>query len=195
MARARPLNTVACLTSVPTPILPSTVALAPSVSTMLATAGLAHLTPTFVINRYKTGLGMCRFRTLFKAYMTAYLEALTSRCKPRAIVLGMIYFPAEGADGSWANTMLRLAGYNWRPKHLQAVLRTVYEQTVAQLQLPGTTVIPLPFFEVLDPQNRDHYVQRVEPSAEGGRLMAEAIVDAIGRAPAQVLGTCLFGSD
>lgn len=152
---------------------------------MIAMAGLAHLTPTFVVEKMGTGLGIGHFRTLFKTYLLRYLEMLTEKCKPRVIVLGMIYFPAEGADNSWANTMLRLAGYNWRPHHLQTIIRVLYEQTVAHLELPGVKVIPLPFFDVLDPKNKDLYVERVEPSSEGGRLMAEAILDAVAEATAE----------
>ncbi len=38
-------------------------------------------------------------------------------------------------------------------------------------------VIPIPFFEALDPRNEAHYVDRVEPSGEGGKWMAKLIID------------------
>ena len=46
--------------------------------------------------------------------------------------------------------------------------------------MPGVPVVPVPLFEVLDPQDARDYEQRVEPSAAGGRKMARAIAAAIG---------------
>ena len=42
-----------------------------------------------------------------------------------------------------------------------------------------TQVVALPFFEHLDGTDPNDYVQRVEPSSQGGKKMAAAIVDAV----------------
>ncbi len=38
-------------------------------------------------------------------------------------------------------------------------------------------VVAIPLFDALDPRNGSHYVERVEPSEEGGNLMANLIID------------------
>ncbi len=40
-------------------------------------------------------------------------------------------------------------------------------------------VVAIPLFDALDPRNGAHYVDRVEPSGEGGKLMAKLIIDRI----------------
>ena len=40
-------------------------------------------------------------------------------------------------------------------------------------------MIPVPLFRVLDPHQGEHYVAGVEPSEEGGRLMAKAFLEVI----------------
>jgi hypothetical protein len=37
-------------------------------------------------------------------------------------------------------------------------------------------VVPVPLFEALDGKNTDDYVQRVEPSVQGGRKMAKLLL-------------------
>lgn len=43
----------------------------------------------------------------------------------------------------------------------------------SKIHIPGTEVIPVPLYRVLDGKRSDDYVARVEPSAVGGRRMAE----------------------
>lgn len=50
-----------------------------------------------------------------------------------------------------------------------------------KISIPGTEVIPLPLFNVLDGKNTDDYVARVEPSPQGGRKMAEYLLDTMDR--------------
>lgn len=44
-----------------------------------------------------------------------------------------------------------------------------------------TQILPFPLFEVLDGTDTNDYVQRVEPSVEGGRKMAGALLDFIAK--------------
>jgi len=45
-------------------------------------------------------------------------------------------------------------------------------------------VVPVPLFSVLDPADSQDYLQRVEPSVQGGRKMARHFADAIADAAA-----------
>lgn len=47
------------------------------------------------------------------------------------------------------------------------------------MRIEGSQVIPVPFFNVLDGKRTEDYVARVEPSAIGGRKMAEFLLDII----------------
>ena len=47
------------------------------------------------------------------------------------------------------------------------------------IKISGSEVIPVPFFNVLDGKTTRDYVARVEPSAQGGRKLAEYILDMI----------------
>lgn len=45
--------------------------------------------------------------------------------------------------------------------------------------MPGSEVIPVPLFNALDGKNTLDYVARVEPSAIGGKKLAEFLLDVI----------------
>lgn len=49
----------------------------------------------------------------------------------------------------------------------------------SHIRISGTQVIPIPLFHSLDGTRSEDYVARVEPSASGGRKMAELLLDAI----------------
>ena len=51
--------------------------------------------------------------------------------------------------------------------------------TNRNIHIPGTQVIPVPLFHALDGKTTNDYVARVEPSSQGGRKMAEYILDMI----------------
>lgn len=121
--------------------------------------------------------GLGYFIHLFKVRMEAYLRNLTAVQRPRRILVCMIYFLDEASGGSWADITLASLGYNSNPAHLQAIIRRVFELATQQICIPGTEIVPVPFFEALDGKDTDDYVQRVEPSATGGRKLANLILD------------------
>ena len=47
------------------------------------------------------------------------------------------------------------------------------------IQVPGTQVIPVPLFTVLDGKHSEEYCERVEPSPSGGKLMARMFLEII----------------
>ena len=69
--------------------------------------------------------------------------------------------------------------YDCAPSRLQAGIRKVFELATSRIRIPGVEVVPFPLFEVLDGSDTRDYVQRVEPSPQGGKKMAKALMDAI----------------
>lgn len=66
----------------------------------------------------------------------------------------------------------------------ELILITVYVSYVAAIvhstiRIKGSEVIPVPLFNALDGKNSNDYIARVEPSAAGGKKMAEFLLDII----------------
>jgi len=91
----------------------------------------------------------------------------------------MIYYPDEANVPSWANGALGALGYNTNPGKVQLLIRKMFEEATSRISIPGSEVIPIPLFVPLDGTRSEDYVARVEPSAIGGRKMAEYLLDAI----------------
>ena len=93
----------------------------------------------------------------------------------------MIYYLDETPTRSWAGPALKALGYDDDPERLQYLIRKMYVEAISKIEIPGTTVIPVPLFDVLDGKDSGDYVDRVEPSSQGGRKMAEYLLDVIER--------------
>jgi hypothetical protein len=119
--------------------------------------------------------GFTYFQQMFKGDVEAYVHKLTEKSLPRAVLPCMIYFPDKRATGGWADSTLRLMRYDVMPKKLQSVIRKLYSAATAQIRVPGTQVVPVPLFAVLDGDESADYVQRVEPSAQGGLKIARLL--------------------
>lgn len=128
-----------------------------------------------------TAWGMKFFRRMFRKSVQRYIESVTAKTRPRRVIVCMIYHLDEVAGGSWADRVLSLLGYNKDPSKLQALIRKTYETATCQIKVEGTEVVPFPLFEVLDGKCTEDYVQRVEPSVQGGQKMAEALHEVIVR--------------
>lgn len=116
------------------------------------------------------------FRHLFGVRVQKYIEALTAKTKPAKVLVCMIYYPDEANRPAWAGPTLGALGYNSNPAKVQTLIRKAYQEAVSTIKVKGTQVIPVPLFHVLDGKNTEDYVQRVEPSAVGGRKMAEFLL-------------------
>ena len=115
---------------------------------------------------------------MFQTRIQAYVSNMTSGSeRPKKIIIAMIYYPDQEQTGSWADGTLGLLGYNSNPKKLQLLIRKVFEEAVSNIKIKGSEVIPLPLFQVLDGKTTSDYCQRVEPSPQGGRKMANFILD------------------
>ena len=175
------------------------IALSPAPCTILNMLGLICCTPKPCIERgcgvplpcddccCGCGAGCCStllscppcggyFLHMFGPRVQKYIEALTSKTKPKHVLVCMIYYLDERPGTSWADGALSLLGYNRDPKKLQMLIRKTYELATSRIRIPGVEVVPVPLFEALDGTRTEDYVARVEPSAGGGRRMAELIL-------------------
>ena len=59
------------------------------------------------------------------------------------------------------------------------MIKKVFELGTSRIKIPGTEVVPFPLFEVLDGKDTNDYLQRVEPSPQGGAKMARALMDCV----------------
>lgn len=119
-----------------------------------------------------TAWGMGHLRHLFRDRIQGILQTVCSAARPKAILVCMIYFPDITGRGGWADSLLKILGYDSNPDRLHSLIRTAFQEATSEIKLDGTVIIPTPLFEVLDGQTTADYVQRVEPSAQGGQKMA-----------------------
>jgi len=152
------------------------VALKPTTATICNMAMLTR-SPEWLI-RSGWAPGMSHFVGLFGNSVEAFLQKLTSGPrKPAKVVVCMLYYLDEKPGGSWADFVLGKLGYDANPAKLQLIIRTLYDRLSEKgFSAPGTVVETFPLFTVLDGKNTEDYVQRVEPSVQGGRKMAEALL-------------------
>ena len=139
------------------------------------------------LTAWPPGLGY--FVDLFQHRVGNYVKRLVARRKPRKVLVNMIYYPDEVGSGSWADGALCCLGYNACPGRLQRAIRTAFELGTKRIRIPGTQVVPVPLFEILDSKDSADYLQRVEPSPHGGRKMAAYFLDRITQQQGQDVAT------
>jgi hypothetical protein len=118
---------------------------------------------------------------LFGTRVEKDITQLTMKTKPKMILVCMIYYPDEAPTPSWASPALGILGYNTNPMKLQTLIRRAFIEGTSKISIPGTKIIPIPLFNILDGKDSRDYVARVEPSPQGGQKMAEYILNAIER--------------
>lgn len=167
------------------------IALRPTAWTGINMAALLYLSCTPIIRRcsfvwapcsgwyFGFPLGLGYFVNMFRHRATEYIEKLVAKRKPKKVIVCMLYYLDEAPSGGWADNVLKILGYDRNPAKLQAVIKRVFELATSKIKLEGTEVVPFPLFVPLNGKDPGDYVQRVEPSAEGGRKMAEALVPVI----------------
>lgn len=121
------------------------------------------------------------FVSLFHTATQSYIERLTAKTKPRAVIVCMIYFPLEKRFGQsgWADLQLRLLGYENNPRKLQTAIRQMYEMGTKKISIEGVEVVPCALYEAMDGTKAEDFTARVEPSKEGGRKMALKLVELV----------------
>ena len=131
-----------------------------------------------------TAPGFAHIAKIFGADTRDFVRALLSgpqRAQPALVIVNMIYHPLEAnagaCGGGWADLALSALGYNSNPGRLQIVNRSLFRDATSRIDLGAhIKFVACPLFNVLDPHNPAHYVERVEPSAVGGALMAREFV-------------------
>ena len=157
------------------------IALSPTTATMRHMLQLAWLTSKKSIEE-GTASSLKHFVNMFRDQTQVYIEKLTAKQKPRAIIVCAIYFPLEAGkseDGSWADPQLKALGYGTYPGQLQAAIRQIFASATSTMKIEGTAVLPCALYEAMDGTDARDYVARVEPSIEGGRKMAMLLAEKI----------------
>ena len=120
--------------------------------------------------------GMSHFVRLFKDDLTAYIQSLMSKTKPKRVVVCMIYFPDE-QRGGWADRVLGALSYYSNPRKLQTAIEQIYQHAIQQIDLgPDVDVVPFPLFKTLDGKDSSLYCAGVEPSTKGNERIAESMI-------------------
>jgi len=165
------------------------VALRPSVGTIAAVLALTTM-PMAVLNTLgRWSPGFAHMEAMFHDEVEAILQRIVNlparRKAPRLIVACMIYYLDERPGGSWADHVLAQLGYDANPVKLQFIISLLFDRLRERgfaVTSPDGSAVPvasLPLFRVLDGKDTRDYCQRVEPSVEGGRKMAGAILDVV----------------
>jgi len=154
------------------------IALAPTLSTIACILTLVYTASDGAIQD-GSAWGLGHFVSMFRDQLRRYIELLLERTKPRKVLVCMIYYPDVSGEGSWADFALSALSYNSDPRRLQAAIASVFEHAVSRIHIEGTEVVPVPLFRVLDGTDTADYVDRVEPSVQGGRKLARALVERI----------------
>lgn len=154
------------------------IALSPTIKTVASIMTLVYTASDDAIaNGDAWGLG--HFISMFRDQLLRYLTLLLEKQKPRKVLVCMIYYPDVVSTGSWADFALSALDYNNNPKRLQAAISAVFEHAVSKIHIEGTQVVPVPLFERLDGSDPADYIERVEPSMQGGAKMAKLLLQNI----------------
>lgn len=154
------------------------IALKPLPCTIAHMLHLAWATPLSSLEK-GSAYSLKYFKHLFGTNIQSYVDRMTAKTRPRAVIICMIYFPLESGLGqaSWADAKLKALGYNSWPGQLQAAIKTLYETATRGIEIEGTEVVPCALHEVLDGKTVGDYTARVEPNEQGGKKMAQKFVD------------------
>ncbi|GAB0495277.1 hypothetical protein MMPV_006576 [Pyropia vietnamensis] len=175
------------------------VALAPTLATAVAAvAGVWFNNPVTIDANPAAAWGIRPLLRLFRDDTASYIRQLVGDASspPARVIVCGLYYPAtvaavaeaaaEAGTGApprgWADLPLRLLRYNERPGRMQACLRALYRLGTCAVTVPNVAhVVPVALYERLDGTRGWDYVERVEPSVTGGRVLAEMLAAALQR--------------
>lgn len=118
--------------------------------------------------------GFASLQELFVDGIREYIGKLTEKTMPGRIVVTTLYYMSEMGKG-WADTPLKLIGYDSNPLFIQALLRRLSVEM--KKLLPEFQILPL--WRCLDGKTESDYIERVEPSVTGGEKMARYIIGSL----------------
>jgi hypothetical protein len=130
------------------------------------------------------------FTNIFNNKITLYIEKLCSRdgnnSLPSVIIPCMIYYPAlTSTQSGFAEGILIATNYRTgKQEILENFIKDLYLKSTRHIHITKkgeqkNIIDPCPLYEVLDNSNDKLYLTSVEPSIEGGKLMAIRFVDQI----------------
>lgn len=153
------------------------IALSPSINTMFNMGMMMYMNNIETINKGPSvAWGMNYFIDIFKNKSKDYILKLIGDKRPKKIIVCMIYYPDQKMTGGWADRTLNGLGYNTDPKKLQAAINQIFIHGTSNIKINGSKVIPFPMHKILNGKNTDDYIQRVEPSSQGGFKLAQGFV-------------------
>ena len=157
------------------------IALKPSYTTMLNMAKLIFLNNTDNIKQGPdVAWGLKYFIDMFKNNIEYYILRLIENHRPKKIIICMYYYPDEQISNSWSDKVLYYLGYNTNPKKLQEVIKQIFIHAISKIDIDDCTeIIPFAMYSVLNGKNTKDYVQRLEPSNQGGQKLAKELVNLI----------------
>lgn len=172
-------------------------------TTTAAAAGVYLNRPATLDANTTAARGPGPLLSLFRSVAAASLSQLVvpgARPPPGRVLVCGLYYPATAAAATaaaaasaaaalsagdappapsgagWADLPLRLLQYDANPSAMQAVMRAVFRLGASAVTVAGVAdVVHVPLYERLDGTRGSKYVDRVELSARGGRVLAEVL--------------------
>ena len=149
------------------------IALKPSFKTIWNMSTLVYFNSKETIEKGpEYAYGLPYFTNMFHKDVENYINQLTSKAKPKKIMVCMIYYPDTHVTGSWADRTLGYLGYNKDSTKLKLAIQQIFKYGTSNVKIENCETIPFPMFVVLDGSNTEDYVERVEPSSKGGKKLA-----------------------
>lgn len=116
---------------------------------------------------------------LFLTKVKRYILKLIQNQKPKKIIICGIYYPCEMEQKSCFDTTLNLIGYNSNPGKIKVIIENIFKHAIQKINIEGVETIHIPMHNVLNSKDDKDYVERVEPSVQGGEKIAKKILEFI----------------
>jgi len=131
-----------------------------------------------------TAMGMAQLIKIFKDKTQAYIELLTSKTRPKRVVISMVYYLDENADfQGWASNTFSIVGASAASRldlnKLRLIVKSVYKLATCQIKIPGIEIIPCPLFDVLDGKDSRDYACFTQPSIQGSGKIARKYIQVL----------------
>ena len=112
------------------------------------------------------------FHEIFYTKLKTYIKQLTSKNKPKKVIVCMLYYPNLQDPSGWASTLLTLFKSLGAEYMICDLIQKVYRECVSKIKIKGLDIKACPLYVALDGTDPNCYVSGVEPSVVGGRKLA-----------------------
>jgi len=106
---------------------------------------------------------------------------VTSKKKPKHIIVSTLYYLDESPSGGWADPILNALGYNSNPGKLQSLIQQIHFHATEKIPQKISNAIPFKMYEHMNGKDPKDYVDRVEPSEHGGAKLAKGYYELISK--------------